>query len=64
MKEYIIVGNTTQYQNCLIAVCGVSKAYANDCLKQYQINPEYKDYTNIHIEETDINDSWWKYEYD
>lgn len=65
MNEYIIVGDTENYKDCLIVVCGADKELAETVLKRITENPTNNDkllirgYTNIRIEEITPEYCWW-----
>ena len=58
--EYIIVGDTKNYKNCLIYCCGNSKKLAEKTLDEIISINEYADsYTNIRIETVLDKNCWW-----
>ena len=63
--EYIIVGDTEKYNDCLIYVCGKNKQRANDVLARMLHTPneqdkaEMKKHKNIRVKEVNDNDCWW-----
>lgn len=65
MKEYIIVGDTEDYKDCLIYRCGTNKAQAENLLHRVLTNPNDNDkfvmkgHTNIHLEEIEGYKTWW-----
>lgn len=64
MNEYIIVGDTEKYKDCLIYVCG-TKENAEKTLEQIVSNPSdidlklMKGHTNLRIKEVPIEKCWW-----
>ena len=67
MHEYIICGDTEEYKECLIYLCGASLDYAEKVLNKVLNSPtEYdknltKGYTNIKIKKVVSEDCWWNY---
>ena len=65
MNEYIIVGDTENYKDCLIVVCGANEEHAETVLKRITENPTNNDkllirgHTNIRIEEVTPENCWW-----
>lgn len=65
MNEYIIVGDTENYKDCLIAVCGADKEHAETVLERMKENPTDNDklitkgHTNLRIEEITPEYCWW-----
>ena len=65
MNEYIIVGDTENYKDCLIVVCGADKELAETVLKRMKENPTntekllIRGHTNIRIEEITPEYCWW-----
>ena len=63
--EYVIVGDTESYKNCLICVCGGNKAHAEQTIDRILNNPtEYdqmmiKGHTNIRLEKCERENGWW-----
>lgn len=64
MNEYIIVGDTEKYKDCLIYVCG-TKQNAENVLEQMLNNPTDNDlkvmkgHTNLRVKEVPTNKCWW-----
>ena len=62
--EYIIVGDTKDYKDCLIYTCGTFER-AKEVLQKMFADPteqdkeEMKKHTNIHIKEVNSNEFWW-----
>ena len=53
MNKYLIVGNTTGYEDCLVAICNTDRVYAEQVLQQMETNPDNdisRGYTNLRIE--------------
>jgi hypothetical protein len=65
MKEYIIVGDTKDYNGCLIYRCGDNRENAEKVFDRLLNNPNNNDkfvskgHFNIRIEETNSSDCWW-----
>lgn len=65
MNEYIIIGDTEQYKDCLVYLCGSSLEYAQKVLRRMLDNPTDNDkramerYTNFRIKEVAKEDCWW-----
>ncbi len=63
--EYVIVGDTKEYKNCLIYVCGKSRENAEKILKGILNNPTENDklvtkrHTDLRIEEIEDSECWW-----
>lgn len=63
--EYVIVGDTKEFEGCLICVIGSSFKHATYVLNRMLNNPNendkiiMKDHTNIRIESVDKKDCWW-----
>jgi hypothetical protein len=63
--EYIIVGDTDKYKDCLIYTCGKSLEHARNVLDQMLNNPDENDlksmegHYNIRIKEVQSKDGWW-----
>ena len=62
MSEYIIVGNTEEYKDCLVCLCGVSLERAKGILHRMIKNPTDNDkalskgHTNLRIKEVPEED--------
>lgn len=66
---YIIVGDTKDYKDCLVCICGGNdKDYADQYLKDL-LNCKRKlegykesidNYSNLHVENTTPENEWWK----
>ena len=65
--EYIIVGDTEKYEECLIYTCGMFLENAKKTLIRLLTNPTERDkrliagHTNLRIKEVEDKDCWWKY---
>lgn len=61
--EYVIVGDTKDYNGCLIFVCGTNREHAEEVLNKLLNNPTDADkkaiegHTNLRIEE--VSNGWW-----
>jgi len=62
--EYIIVGDTKNYNGCLVCICG-GKENAETVLERMLNNPNENDkalikgHTNLRIEPVEEKDCWW-----
>ena len=63
--EYIIVGDTKNYEGCLICTCGNNKEFAEKVLVELR-NPtnemdkkRVEGHFNLRIEEVNSNECWW-----
>lgn len=67
MNEYVIIGDTEQYKDCLVCLCGSSLKHAQKILKRMVNNPTNNDkrlmerHTNFRIKEVAEKDCWWNY---
>lgn len=67
MKEYVIVGDTKNYNGCLVCLGGTSYKRAEEILERMKNNPNDNDkrlisgHTNLRIEEVDEMDCWWNF---
>ena len=65
MCNYVIVGDTDIYKNCLIRICGTSYSNAKECLDNMLNNPTENDirlmenHYNFRISRVPINKCWW-----
>lgn len=63
MTEYIIVGDTKEYKNCLVNTCGTKRATAEKRLAEILANPTADEtlarHTNFRIEAVEEKDQWW-----
>lgn len=62
--DYVIVGDTVEYKNCLVCVVGTYEN-AEQRLNRILNNPDANDkklmvkYTNLRIEFVEESDCWW-----
>lgn len=67
MNEYIIIGDTEQFKDCLVCLCGSSFDHAQSILRRMLNNPTDNDkklmekQTNLRIKEVAEKDCWWNY---
>lgn len=65
MSEYIIVGDTDKYEECLVYTCGKNKENAEKALNKLLHNPDAtdehfrKDHRNFRILEVSDESCWW-----
>lgn len=65
MKEYLIVGDTKNHNDCLIYRCGNNREYAERVLDRMLNNPNDNDkfaskgHFNIRLKEVDNSECWW-----
>lgn len=65
MREYIIVGDTEKFKDCLVYVCGASLEHANDVLNKMLTNPDDNDkkvmkgLCNFKVKAVPEEDCWW-----
>ena len=65
MKEYVIVGDTKDYKDCLIYRCGDNRKNAEKVLDRVLNNPNDDDkfilkrHFNIRLKEVDNSECWW-----
>lgn len=65
MDEYIIIGDTKKYKDCLVFVCGKDKKVAQEMLNQIKTNPTENDlrlmngHTNFRLKKVKSEDCWW-----
>ena len=65
MIEYIIVGDTAEHKNCLVALCGTDLEHAKEVLHRMLTNPTENDkhlmerHTNFRIESVGEKKQWW-----
>lgn len=63
--EYIIVGDTKDYERCLVCPCGKKRERAEEVLNRMITDPTPNDkfltkgHTNLRIEEVEDKDCWW-----
>ena len=64
MSRFIIVGDTDQYEGCLVCTCGGDKLNAEAVLERMKNNPTENDkriiegHTNLRIKEVVQKDCW------
>lgn len=61
MMTYLIVGDTTGYEDCLVAICNTDIVYAEQVLENMKENPDNeisRGYTNLRIEEIPVENCW------
>ena len=64
-KEYIIIGDTDKYKDCLVYVCGESRENAERVLNRMLTDPTKDDlanlakHNNLRVEEVESKDCWW-----
>lgn len=64
MGDYIIIGDTKNYKDCLVYVCGTYD-HAEEVLNRMLTNPNnndkalMQDHYNFRIEEVSEKDCWW-----
>ena len=65
MNEYIIIGDTAKYKDCLVYVCGTSRPWAEQVLHKMLTEPTEHDkkilqtHSNLRVEEVPEKDCWW-----
>ena len=65
-SDYIIVGNTERFDDCLICVAGKSKESAEEVLNRMLTNPTENDkklmdgHRNLRIKEVPAEECWWR----
>lgn len=63
MTEYIIIGDTEKYKDCLVYTCGKNKEHAEKVLAEILANPTADDtlarHSNFRIKEVEEKDQWW-----
>lgn len=63
--EYVIVGDTHTYTDCLVYVCGANKDRAEQILKRMNESPTENDIkvigecTNLKIKKVENKNCWW-----
>ena len=64
-NEYIIVGDTEEYNGCLVYVCGTDKGWAEQVLSKMFSTPTDSDkevlktHSNLRVEEIQPEYCWW-----
>ena len=67
MNEFIIIGDTEEFEGCLVSVCGTSRVHADEVLARMLNNPTDNDrslmegHRNLRIKEVPERDCWWNY---
>lgn len=65
-SDYIIVGDTERFDDCLICVSGKSKESAEETLNRMRTNPTENDkrlmfgHRNLRIKEVPSEKCWWR----
>ena len=65
MTEYIIVGDTKSFKDCLVTVVRGSRSYAEKVLERMLYAPTEDDlllmrgHKNLRIKEVEEKDQWW-----
>ena len=63
MVEYIIIGDTKKYKDCLVYTCGKDRKDAERVLADILANPTADDmlarHTNFRIKEVEEREQWW-----
>lgn len=68
--QYIIVGDTKEYEGCLIFACGEDESKAKKILKRFLKNPTDEDkkimkgHFNIRLQSENEHNCWWLDEID
>ncbi len=63
--EYIIVGDTKEFNDCLVFTCGTSYEHAEEILDRILNNPTenekrvMKGHKNLRIETVSDDECWW-----
>ena len=63
MEQYIIIGDTKEYEGCLVTVCGKDRDFAEAVLKRMTDNPNDNDrritkgHSNLRLKIVD--GGWW-----
>ena len=70
MNEYVIIGDTERYKDCLVYICGASLRNAKNILNRMLNEPTEYDavltegHTNLRIKEVEEKDCWWNHDWD
>ena len=65
-SDYIIVGDTERFDDCLICVAGKTKESAEETLNRMLTNPTENDkrlmdgHRNLRIKEVPAEECWWR----
>lgn len=68
-SNYIIVGDTEKYKECLVCVCGNSQTKAQNTLSRMLNNPTENDkelikgHTNLKVKTVPQDNCWWLNDY-
>ena len=68
--DYVIIGDTDRYEDCLVCIAGSTFEKANETLNRMLNNPTENDkklmsgHTNFRINFVEENDCWWHYNCD
>lgn len=68
--EYVIKGDTPEFKNCLVYVCGKEIESANNVLNRILNHPTDNDkkvirgHHNLRIEEVEDDECWWNFSCD
>jgi len=63
--EYVIMGDTERFNDCLVAVCGSDKDHAMKVLNRMINNPTENDkllikgHHNLRVQEVNSGECWW-----
>ena len=63
--EYIIVGDTKEFNDCLVTICGKEESFALEVLERIKTNPTDHDkvlmgeMNNFRIKKVKSADCWW-----
>lgn len=66
MSRFIIVGDTDQYEGCLVCTCGTSKEHAEKTLNRMLNAPTENDkrimegHRNLRVKEVEKEKCWWE----
>ena len=67
MDEYVIIGDTKEYEGCLVCLCGITYENAEKTLNRMLNKPNTNDkrlmdgMTNFRIKKVDAKNCWWNY---
>lgn len=63
MSEYVIIGDTKAFKDCLVYTCGTKKETAKKALAEILANPTANEmlarHTNFRIKKVDSKSCWW-----
>ncbi len=59
--EYIIVGDTAEFEGCLVRLCGTSYERALEVLEEVKRDgfKGFSEHSNFRIEKVKSEDCWW-----